>query len=274
MKVCIFVAFIAGTAATAFAQTSLIYNEVSTDGGSTWSSNTSAVPGSTVHVRTRVRLEGATALGLAALTMQPVMQGWRADLGDTAIPFTFPGLNMTFSQPDYGTPTTETSYSGRNVINSSTNTGRMFPFGASGQGDTSSSGLLRPFNDPGNTLRFAGSRNITATTNTAWGVSIGQLPQQRPAPYYAGAFFDPSLDAVVFRYAVTLSTDDAPRSLLATIPAGLITLNQASWYILPNGTQLLRVPAVVQDSVISVVPAPGATALALVGVATFLRRRR
>jgi hypothetical protein len=282
MKVCYLLAAVAGCAwvVPAFAQSSQIYNEFSTDNGATWAMNASAEPGTTVHVRVRVALVGATSLGLAGLTMQPVLQGWRPDLGDTVVPFTFPGLNMTSTLPSYGTPTTETAYTGRNVENVGTNTGRMFPFGSAGQSATSTSGLLTSFNDPGNVLRFAGSKNTTAATNLSWGVGIAQLPQTLAVPnYYAGAFFNPSLDVVVFRYAITLAEDTTPRDLLATIPAGLISGNKAAWYTQANGAAATNLETIVNDSSIfvgglSIIPAPGASGLALVGIAMLARRRR
>lgn len=282
MKVWISMALVAGSAiSVASAATSQVYNEFSTDGGSTWSDSAFASPGSTVHVRIRVALDGATALGLAGLTMQPVLQGWRPDLGDTVVPFTYPGLNMTATSSSYGTPVSETSYTGRNVMDSGTNTGRMFPFGSAGQTAASSSGLLTSFNDAGNVLRFAGSKNTTATTNTAWGVGIAQLPQTSILPNYAaGAFFNSSLDVVVFRYAVTLSSDTTPRSLLATVPAGYISGNKAAWYTQANGAAATNLETIVNDSSVFagglsvVVPAPGATGLAVVGLMAFSRRRR
>lgn len=282
MKVWISMALVAGSAiSVASAATSQVYNEFSTDGGSTWSDSAFASPGSTVHVRIRVALDGATALGLAGLTMQPVLQGWRPDLGDTVVPFTYPGLNMNGGLASYGTPVSETSYNGRNVIDTGTNTGRIFPFGAAGQLPTSTSGVITSFNDPGNVLRFAGSKNTTPTTNTAWGVAIAQLPQTMPLPiYYAGAFYNSSLDVVVFRYAVTLSSDTTPRNLVATVPAGHISGNKAAWFTQANGAAATNLETVVNDSSVFagglsvVVPAPGAAGLAVVGLMAFSRRRR
>lgn len=282
MKVWISMALVAGSAVSvASAASSQVYNEFSTDGGSTWSSSAFASPGSTVHVRIRLALEGATSLGLAGITMQPVLQGWRPDLGDSVVPFTYPGLNMTATSSSYGTPVSETSYNGRNVMDSGTNTGRMFPFGASGQGPASASGLITSFNDAGNELRFAGSKNTTATTNTSWGVAIAQLPLTSVLPgYTAGAFFNSSLDVVVFRYAVTLSSDTTPRSLVATVPAGHISGNKAAWYTQANGAAATNLETVVNDSSVFAgglnvsVPAPGVSGLAVVGLVAFARRRR
>jgi hypothetical protein len=190
-------------------------------------------------------------------------------------------LNMTATSSSYGTPVSETSYNGRNVMNTGTNTGRMFPFGSAGQLPTSASGVITSFNDAGNELRFAGSKNTTATTNTSWGVAIAQLPQSLPLPNYAaGAFFDSSLDVVVFRYAVTLSEDASPRNLIATVPAGYISGNKAAWYLQANGAAATNLETVVNDSSIFtggltiLIPAPGASGLAVFGLLAMGRRRR
>lgn len=282
MQVWIRLAAVAGLACAvpAYAQTSQIYNEFSIDNGSTWSTSASTTPGSTVHVRVRVALDGATALGLAGMTFQPVLQGWRPDLGDTRVSFTVPGLNMTATSSSYGTPVTESSYNGRNVMDSGANTGRIFPFGAAGQGPGSSSGLLTSFTDTGNVLRFAGSKAVTATTNLGWGVGISQLPQASIiTPWFPGAHFNTSLDVVVFRYAITLSEDTTPRELTATIPSGYISGNRASWYTQPNGTEATHLQAVVNDASITaggltIIPAPGVGGLALAGLVVLGRRRR
>ncbi len=262
----------AGLATPALAQITSIIQEASIDGGNTWNSSVNAMPGSTVQVRVRATLTGATSLGLTGFTFQPLLSNWRADLGDVRVPFTFPGLSSTIG-PTYGLPLTETSFNGRHVADQPGNTGRIFPMGAAGMLPASASGLLTSFNDPGNVLRFAGSKNTTATTNIAWGVNLSQWP-----PVYMGTSFDSRLDLTVFKYAVQLSTDPTARDLHTSAPASYFSAGHVIyWYTLANGLDPLRTPAsaaVFQDATIHV-PAPGAWA-ALAGVlgANAVRRRR
>lgn len=262
-------AFFAGAPASASAQITRIINEVSSDGGLTWSSRVDTEPGSRVDVRVRVQLEGATALGLAGLTFQPTLSNWRSDLGDTRIAFTSPGLNAD------GQPQTEAGFVGRHVRDAAGVTGRVFPFGAAGQGPGTTSGLLTSFNDPGNILRFGGSKAIVATTNTTWGVSASQLP-----PAFLGSNFASSLDVVVFKYAVSLSNDPGGRLMTATVPFNLIADGSQSlgvaYYTSVTGGSTIRgslsesniVPATIGA------PSPGATSLVLVAWGVMGRRKR
>lgn len=269
-----FVSFVVAFAGSiASAQDSQLINEVSTDGGNTWSASADVLPGSTFHVRVRCRLlPGPTTLGFAGLTFQPVLNGWRSDLGDTRNTFTFPGLG-NFVSPGglaLGELGTETSFIGRHVANTPESTGRIFPFGAAGQFEYSSSGLLTSFNDPGNILRFAGSKNTTPTLNPAWGVAIGQLTAND-----SGSFFVTSRAPTVFKYAVTLSNDPSARTLVADIPASNI-YGQAAWYQSTAGTQVLRTSLLASGAAtINVIPSPTATlVLSAAGLASTSRRRR
>jgi hypothetical protein len=260
---------LAGLVAGAQGQVTAVYTEASLDGGQTWSNAVNAAPGSTVYVRTRVALEGATALGLVGTNFQPTLSGWRASLGDTRLGFQFPGINV---QPGFvGQPLTETSYQGSNVFDAPGATGRIFPYGGSGMGFASAGGLLTSFNDPGNVLRFAGSKNTTASTNPAWGVTITQTP-----PGWIGTYFNTSLDVVVFKYAVTLSADPTARTLVAEVPLANFSLPRASWYTDASGLNPLYAPVVASSlhPANIFVPAPGGVVMGVLGAVVAARRRR
>lgn len=259
MKYALAIAAAAGLATVANAATAINF-DVSNDGGNTWSSSINADTGQTVYVRMRVSLSGATALGLSGFTVQPVLSNWGA--GDVRNGFTFPGLDNT------GAATTETTYDGRHVRTTpSTNTGRIFPFGSGGQGASSSSGLLTSFVDAGNRLRFAGSKNTTETTNVAWGVAIAQNP-----PALAGTNFNSDMDAVVFRYSITLGAGHSAAMVadMTQLSGGLI-----KWYLNTTGTSVLSDNSIsVNPGTINFVPAPGAMALLGLGGLVASRRRR
>lgn len=254
---------IACAGSIASAQTTRITFEASADppSATSWTSDLAVAPGATVYVRMRVRLEGWTALGLAGLTAQPTLTNWKGV--DDRLAFTFPGLDGA------GAPTTETAYEGRHVpAGPQGNTGRMFPWGASPQGVASASGLLTSFVDGGNTLRFAGSKNTTATTNLAWGVSTAQLTTQ-----LGGTNFEGGLDVVVFRYSVMLGDAGTPRDLVATMPPAYVSNGRSSWYICHNCLAALNAPVgAIDAATIHVVPSPGPIAAGLLAL-TCVRRR-
>lgn len=260
MKYALAIVAAAGLASAANAATAINF-DVSSDGGATWGSSVVAAPGATIQVRMRAQLSGATAVGFAGLTAQPVLSNWTA--GDVRNAFTFPGVDNT------GAPTTETAYDGRHVPNTpASNTGRMFPFGSGGQGVSSSSGLLTSFVDGGSRLRFAGSKNTTETTNVAWGVAAAQQPAS-----LSGTNFVSNPNVTLFRYSITLSADPAARDLVAGIVQ--VSGSLVKWYLNTTGTSVLNDNAItINNGTISIVPAPGALALLGLGGLAAARRRR
>lgn len=256
MKYALAIAAVSGLAAAANADTSINF-EASTD-GSAWSSNLSVAPGTQVYVRMRVQVTGQTVVGFSGMTSQPVLSNWGAS--DVRNGFTFPGLGND------GTPGTETTYDGKMVSNApGTNTGRIFPFGTAGQGAASSSGLLTSFNDAGNRLRFAGSKNTTETTNAAWGLASSQNPAS-----LMGTNFSSTTNATIFRYSVTMTTQGDHVASLVQLSGGAV-----KWYLNTGGTSILTdTNTTINPGTITVTPAPGALALLGLGGLAAGRRRR
>jgi uncharacterized protein (TIGR03382 family) len=259
MKYALAIVAIAGLATAANAATAINF-DVSNDGGATWSSSVAGAPGQTIYVRMRLALTGATAMGLSGITAQPVLSNW--DAGDVRNGFTFPGIMND------GSTGTETAYDGRAVRTApATNVGRIFPYGAGGQGVASSSGLLTSFVDAGNRLRFAGSKNTTETTNVAWGLAISQQPAS-----LGGTNYNQSINTEVFRYSITLGAAHSADMVagITQVSGGLV-----KWYLNAGGTSILNDNAItVNNGTISFIPAPGAMALLGLGGLVATRRRR
>ena len=257
MKYALAIVAAAGLASAANAATAINF-DVSLN-GTDWSSSVDAGAGTTVFVRMRMQLSGATALGFSGITAQPVLSNWNAN--DVRNGFTFPGVDNT------GAPTTETAYDGRHVPGTpATNVGRIFPFGSGGQGVSSSSGLLTSFVDGGNRLRFAGSKNTTETTNVAWGVAIAQQPASLSGTNFVG-----STNVTVFRYSITLGAGHT-ESLVAS--AVQVSGGLAKWYLNTTGTSILNDNAITINPGTINIPAPGAMALLGLGGLVAARRRR
>lgn len=227
------------TAHAALAQHTRVICEVSANYGSSWHDTLTVWPGQRVDVRVRFELvdvpAGLTVLGFSGATFQPALSGWRVDAGDTRLPFTI----------SWGTPPipnncpaqTESSYQGHHVCDGLGVTGRIFPFGSGGQGSSNSSGVLTAFVDINSTLRFAGSRNTTPNTNSAWGVASAQLPQS-----LAGTRFDSSLNPTPFKYAVSLGPrTTSPRQLIASVPRSWMSAGIAKWYLNALGSSILNI---------------------------------
>lgn len=265
MKYAFSILAVAGLAAAATAQTTNTTYQVSTTPGNeaSWASEVTVTPGSTVYVRVRISLSGATALGLAGITHQPTLSGWSSAGGDVVSAFSQPGLNNSCPPG----PQTEVGYAGRHVEGTGTNTGRIYPFGSAGQNATSASGLLTSFNDAGGILRFAGSKATTPTLNTAWGVNSAQLTQQ-----LNGSCFNSSLDVVVFRYAITIGAGHGNADLVTGTAA--VSQNRGTWYLNAAGTQTLNAATGTTTNATIHIPTPGALALLGLGGLVAGRRRR
>jgi len=231
--------------------------EASVDGGVTWSSVVAAIPGQTVYFRLRAIALQGDVVGFSGFTCQPTLSGWNGG-SDQLRPFDFPGLLLD------GSVGSEATYDGRPVSPTpATNTGRMFPFGSTGMGLASNAGLLTAFQDPGNVLRFAGSKNVTATLNPAWGVGFSQAPQA-----LAGTLFQSGSDVVVFRYAVTLGESG---EVIRTATVGNVAGNIVRWYL--NGSPP-DIPQAVVITPATIVPGQGAVGLVGVAILLGMRRRR
>lgn len=229
------------------AQTTRLIMEASVDSAQTWSSEVTPTAGGTVYFRVRAQLEGATALGFGGMTLQPILTHFVSGQ-DELIPFTIPNGGGVPAEPQTGT-------------------GRILPFGTGAQGDGSPSGLLIGHEDPGNVLRFAGSRNVSAMTNVAWGVALAQQPSA-----LAGSNFESSLDVVVFRYAVRFNTSAVERLAWPTVEGGL-SGGVVKWFLNAAGTSVVN-SADVEQVPARVVPGPGAMSVVVVAGLIAGRRRR
>ncbi len=253
MKYAFAIVAAAGLAAAAQAQSTRLVFEASNDAGATWTSNLTAAPGQNIQVRVRaeyVQGAGGTQMGLAGLTFQPTVSNWTA--GDTVAALSADGAGVAAASSEFG---------------------RILPFAAAGQGSASASGVLTSFVDGGNTLRFAGSKNTTATTNPAWGVAIGQNPQSLANPPES---YSNSSNPLIFRFGFTLGSDTTARDLVASVPLSSIVSARGRWYTSALGTALNAAitAADITPATISIVPAPASLALLGLGGLVAGRRRR
>jgi hypothetical protein len=223
--------------------------------GENWTNNLRTVavqPNSITRVQFRVRMvlenPASQILGFAGATYQPVLRGWRE--ADRWIPFSYP----SGTAGPYGPW----------VV------GRIAPFGGSGMGPSSASGVLTAFEE-GDTLRFAGANAAPPTTNLAWGVSSSQLTEQ-----LSGTNFHPGVNPIVFQFSVELAAGDTDRSVTATAPLEYINLRRLTWYTQPNGLTSAITPvtesSILPATVFLTIPAP--EPLLLLTLAFPLRRRR
>jgi hypothetical protein len=231
------------TANAAFAQHTRVICEVSGDYGVTWHDSLTVWPGQRVDVRVRLPIidipVGQSVSHLSGATYQPCLFGWRADLGDRVVPFSFPGVDSV------AVPTTEAAYAGRHVIDGIGVTGRVNPFGAGSQSSTSGTGLLSSVVDANNVLRFAGSKATTPQLNLAWGVATAQPPANLTHINY-----NFSHDPVVFKYAVVLSAQTTQqRSLSAVVPLEFVYGGFVRWYPTPTASTTLAATVRSEDIV-------------------------
>ncbi|MCC6320460.1 MAG: tandem-95 repeat protein [Phycisphaerales bacterium] len=198
----------------ASAQSTRLAVQVSSDNVN-WSDSMFAPAGSVYFVRVVASTNAPNAVGLHSITFQPTLTGWTS--ADLRLPFT--------------------STSGGSVpVNAGVpaNTGRMAPFGSASMASGSTPGLLTSFVDGGSTLRLAGSRATTMTSNLAYGVVSSQNSNS-----VAGGFgYNASTsEAVVLKYAVQLSGNPTLRTMTASVPLTSIQSARGSWFTsLATGT--------------------------------------
>lgn len=227
----------AAAGSIAAAQRTHLYTEAKSESLPVWSSSIFAGVGETVTVRIRAVYESQgstmTNLGFGGVTHQPMLTGWSAT--DTVLPIS--------PNPPPGESTL----------------GRVYPFSTSGQTSASDTGELTTFVDSPGTLRFAGSRNLTPTTNLSWGVRSGQsLWTLNPTGYNS------NLDAVIFRYAFVAG--EGGRTLQASTPLDAIDGGRALWYPCHSCTAIILAP-VTSDTIhaATITIVPGAWTLACLG---------
>jgi hypothetical protein len=218
--------------------------EASTNDGTTWSSAVTTNPGTRVTFRVRVQDQSPFIghTGLAGLVFQPTLTNFRPS--DTADPVS---------------PVAGVGPTGR---------GRLNPWAFPDMGPSSAPGVLTPFVDPGNVLRFAGA-NAIFPPPVPFGVQIGQ-----PSAVVAGTNFVFDTDVVVFQYSVVL-TDPTARTLVASTPIDLILGSRIQYYTSETGTtEEIRISGSdIAPATVTIIPAP-ATLSSILGFAAAMSRRR
>jgi len=270
-------------AAQAVVNTSVVF-QVSTNGTS-WSSNVTVAPGSTVLVRTLVSYTGAsTPAGLASLVFQPTVSN--ATANDSILPFIAGGQGSNTSTP--------VGVLDASQLSDTTSFGRVSPWGRSA---TSSSSAIHGFfhtnpnGDGINYLRIAQlqtSNWIGGAGNTSGGsgVPISQLSDVGRTSIDPA--FNSSLQNInVFKFGIHLDSattpPSAPRVLTVDAPlAGFGNRNTTTgdreiyWFTTTSeATGGTRGTTTVGQATITVlVPTPSSLALLGLGGLAIGRRRR
>lgn len=270
---------VAGMAVAAHAQvgTTLVEIQVSAD-GVTWGAQADVQPGAVAHVRYRVSLQGAQAMGLSGLNMQPTFSGWdntgAGAFVDSLMPFADVGSNTT-SIPG-------------GVTDASGAYGRILPFAAPNVTTTNrlrghlSGSLMRVAQN--GTTNAIGNGSLSNNVNGSGGVPVSQ----------SGGFFAPppgfangTEDVLFLKLGIRVS-DDVPateRFIEAGAPAGGWSLygpsgNQvraANWltgYAASGSPTTNYAPVEVIGGRIRIVPTPASLALLGLGGLVVGRRRR
>jgi len=206
-----------------------------------WSAAIDANPGDTVYVRMRVRLDGATALGLAGISCQPTLTSWNAPAGDVLMGWTSSGGGAVPFEPY--------------------NTGKIRPFGSGTQ-------TIVGHVDGGLVLRIADERAVPPN-QALWGVGLSQS-----TPNLSGTNFNTAGYPITFVYEVQLG-DAGERWMVADAPAQYVANGRATWYMQSNGLNSMNSTVDgVETATIHVAPAPGVLGLgAGLGMLATPRRR-
>lgn len=185
--------------------------EASTD-NLNWSSSIGGGLPLTCYFRVSITKTGPTPVaGLGSIIHQPVIDASRAGPNFSSLAFS----NIQNGVPDStGLPAL---------------LGRLNPFAANPM-SSGTSGTLTAFIQ-GNSIRFAGSRCTTPTTNLAWGI-----PSEQRAPILAGTSFNASSSIVVFKFAATFNDLGL---IWVDVPYASINSPRdpvCYWYTSPTGT--------------------------------------
>ncbi len=281
---------VAGIAMAANAQDTTLRYEASLDGVN-WSSSVNALPGSTVQVRARVIWSGTQQVfGLSQLIFQPVVNSWTSADSIVGTAGT-PGGNGI--GPIGGSRTTPIG----SVPDAPGVYGRITPFAANFSttsnytrgivGTGTATGLLRIGRaDITNWIGVGPTSGAAAVNNFngGGGVGIAQLaPGSRLATDPA---YNSSNDVVVFKFAFTLGSSTAARTLGIDTPLAGVNRETAagsnfgrvfaSWFTSTSAAQGTRFYESIgtAGAAVNVVPAPGALALVGLGGLVATRRRR
>jgi len=269
---------VAGIAAIASAQSTLVFQVRTAGSSDSWASSINALPGQSVEFRALISYTGTTApAGLATANMQPTVSNWNLNApGDSLNAFANLGGNSAAP----------------GAIGITNPYGRPVPFAAAG---VSTTNILR-----GHTQTIAGVRylrvaqNLTtnwvgvgATSgigaannfNSAGGVAISQVPFGNQT--VAAPFNTQLVDIEVLRLAITLGADTSLRTMEVDAPLLGLRLNAATglrqfaWFrTQTENVASLQTSIITTTAFINVVPTPGALALLGLGGIVAVRRRR
>lgn len=282
-KVIVSMLAVAGMAMAANAADTTIKYEVSSDGGSTWSSSVNALPGTAIQVRARVIYSGQTPVfGLSQIVFQPIVSNWADTLATS-------GAGAGQIGPVGGSRTTPLG----TVDDASGAFGRITPFGANAVntstyvrghvGTGANAGMLRIAQ--ANITNWIGSGTGANNQTGVAGVSVAQIAPGTRLP--TDPAYNDSNDVVVFKFGFTLNSSSAARTLGIDTPAGGLGTETsattghlgevyASWFTSSTAAQGTRLYGSVgtEGASVNVVPAPGALALVGLGGLVATRRRR
>jgi len=271
---------VAGLAMAAHGQANVVM-EVAPSGQSPqiWGSTLTATPGSQIDVRVRVSYNGgAQPLGLSSLYFQPTVSNWRTTGGtDTFGALVNGGQGGNTTSPIGAVTDAPGQY------------GRIIPFASRAtNGIQMLTGFIQSISSV-NYLRIAqqyGNDWIGTGLNISGGrgVPISQLAADGAGRTTADPAFNAATqNVIVFKFKITLSTDQVNRTMVVDAPAaGFGNLNSTTgvrevrWFATTSqNTGSIVGAATVSTATITEIPTPGAAGLlAAGGLAAFRRRRR
>ncbi len=270
---------VAGIAAIASAQSTLVFQVRTAGSSDSWASSINALPGQSVEFRALISYTGTTApAGLATANMQPTVSNWNLNApGDTLNAFANLGGNSAAP----------------GAIGITNPYGRISPFAAAGvsttnilRGHTNNVIMGIPYrrgaqNTPTNWVGVGATSGVTAANNfnSAGGISVGQAPFSLSTP--AAPFSFQLVDIEVLRLAITLGSDTSLRTMEVDAPLlGLrrnptTGLREFAWFrTQAENIAGLQTSIITTTAFINVVPTPGALALLGLGGIVAVRRRR
>jgi uncharacterized protein (TIGR03382 family) len=256
--------------------------QVSPVGGpENWGSSITASPGQSVDVRVTVAYNGtASPLGLASMYFQPTISNWRnTGSVDVMSPLVNGGQGSNTSTPIGAVPDAMGQF------------GRIIPFASRAtNGVQTLTGMVQSVSGitylrvaqqygtdwVGQGLNFNGDRGVPITQLD----DVGRTDADPTFNMNLG--MNPQAPLVVFKFRITLSSDNVGRTMIVDAPAlGFGNLNtttgvrEVRWYAGMNeNTGSIRGAATVTTATITAIPTPASLGLLGLGGLAVGRRRR